>query len=167
MAVRIAINGFGRIGRTFFKQAVKLSDFEIVAINDLGSIENLAYLLQHDSVYGPWPEAVGYGKGELLVAGKKIKVLKEKDPAKLSWGDLNIDVVIECTGAFESYDQAEAHLRAGAKRVVITASPHDTVTRVFTPNVGEESLEGSGTGLTQRKGNFGTGATRWTYCGKK
>jgi len=141
MAVRIAINGFGRIGRTFFKQAVKLPDFEIVAINDLGGIENLAYLLQHDSVYGPWLEAVGYSQDELLVAGKKIKVLKEKDPAKLPWGDLNIDVVLECTGAFESHDQAEAHLHAGARRVVITASPHDTVTPVFTPNVGEDSFD--------------------------
>lgn len=114
MATKIAINGFGRIGRLFFRQMQGKKDFEIVAINDLGDIENLAYLLRHDTVYGRFD-------GDL----NGIKVLQEKDPAKLPWKDLGIDVVVEATGFFESYEKAKVHLGAGAKRVVITAPARD------------------------------------------
>ncbi len=114
MATKIAINGFGRIGRLFFRQMQEKPDFEIVAINDLGDIQNLAYLLSHDTVYGKFEESLN-----------GIKVFQEKDPAKLPWKDLNIDIVVEATGFFESYEKARVHLSSGAKRVVITAPAKD------------------------------------------
>ena len=122
--MKIAINGFGRIGRIFFRQALDVSDFEIVAINDLGELDNLAYLLKYDTVYGRFEKEVKIEKGEknyLIIDAKKILFLQEKDPAKLPWKDLKIDVAVESTGVFESYEKASAHLTAGAKRVVITA----------------------------------------------
>ena len=124
--MRIAINGFGRIGRVFYRQASSNPNFEIVAINDLADKENLLYLLEHDSVYGkfPLPEKI-----------KDIKFLQEKEPAKLPWKDLDIDIVVESTGFFDSYDKAKTHLDAGAKRVVITAPVKDDMALTFTPNV--------------------------------
>ena len=129
--IRVAINGFGRIGRLFFRQASE--KFDIVAINDLSDVENLAYLLRHDTAY--W----GYGKtvttvieGDatyLAVDGKKILVVAEKDPAKLPWGALGIDAVVECTGLFETFGGARAHIAAGAKRVVISAPAKDAEAR--------------------------------------
>lgn len=108
--MKIAINGFGRIGRIFFRQAYQMPDIEIVAINDLGSKENLLYLLKYDSVYGRY---------EKEPSG--VQFFQEKDPAKLPWGNLGVDVVVESTGIFTSYEKAKAHLDAGAKRVVISA----------------------------------------------
>ena len=124
---RIAINGFGRIGRLFFRKAFGEKDLEIVAINDVGDLENLAYLLKYDTVYQRYERHVQCDKkkGVLIVGGKEIKVFQEKDPAKLPWKDLKIDVAAESTGAFESFESAEAHLRAGAKKVVITAPAKD------------------------------------------
>lgn len=122
---RIAINGFGRIGRLFFRQAFGLPDFEIVAVNDLGDLENLAYLLKYDTVYGRYPKEVSVNGGNLLVDGKIVKVLQVKDPATLPWKDLEIDIAVESTGLFESYEKAKAHFTAGAKRVVITAPAKD------------------------------------------
>jgi len=122
---KIAINGFGRIGRLLFREMWKNKDFEIVAINDLGDIENLAYLLKYDTVYRQFGEKVKAGNGELIVGGKKVKVLQEKDPALLPWKKMDIDVAIESTGAFESFEKAEMHLKAGAKKVVITAPAKD------------------------------------------
>ncbi|MEK7154029.1 MAG: glyceraldehyde 3-phosphate dehydrogenase NAD-binding domain-containing protein, partial [Patescibacteria group bacterium] len=107
----------------------------------LGSPENLAYLLKYDSVYGPYEKIVEAKDGNLVVEGRVIKVLQEKDPAKLPWKDLDIDIVVESTGVFESYEKARAHLDAGAKRVVITAPAKDDVTPTSTPNVGEEFLK--------------------------
>jgi len=138
---RIAINGFGRIGRVFFRYAFGHPDLEFVAINDLGAPENMAYLLKYDTVYGPYDKSVETKNGNLIVDGKEIKVLQEKDILKLPWKDLNIDVVIESTGVFESRDKAAPHLEAGAKRVVITAPAKDDVTPTATPNVGEEFLK--------------------------
>jgi glyceraldehyde 3-phosphate dehydrogenase len=126
MAIRVAINGFGRIGRAF----ARLShgrDIEIVAVNDLGSLDNLAYLLKYDTVYGraPFSVAVRPPKNEtggaLMIDGKEVKFFSEKDPAMLPWKDLAIDVVIESTGFFTEYEKAQAHITAGARRVVITA----------------------------------------------
>lgn len=125
MAIRIAINGFGRIGRAF----VRLSQnrgIDIVAINDLGSLENLTYLLKYDTVYGNSKFEVEskHGANEdkvILIDGKEVKFLSEKDPANLPWEELNIDVVVESTGLFTDFDKAQAHISAGAKRVVITA----------------------------------------------
>ncbi|MBU3925615.1 type I glyceraldehyde-3-phosphate dehydrogenase [Patescibacteria group bacterium] len=120
--MKIAINGFGRIGRIFFRQASQHPDIEVVAINDLGDKDNLIYLTEHDSVYG-----------RFKFPTSKIKFLSEKDPTNLPWKDLDIDIVVESTGFFTSYEKAEAHLRAGAKRVVISAPAEEVL--MFTPNV--------------------------------
>jgi len=129
---RVAINGFGRIGRLFFRQAFEISDLEIVAINDLGDVENLAYLLKYDSVYGRYGKEIkteassGAGAaGKLIVDGKEINFIQVKDPALLPWKDMQIDIVVESTGLFDSYAASKVHLVAGAKRVVITAPAKD------------------------------------------
>lgn len=125
--MNIAINGFGRIGRLFFKQSFNKKDINIIAINDLGSVKNLAYLLKYDTVYGEWDKQISFDeKNKILKIGdKEIKFLSEKDPSQLPWKSLNIDVVVEATGMFTSYEKARVHLDAGAKRVVITAPSHD------------------------------------------
>ncbi len=124
---KIAVNGFGRIGRLFFRQAFDNPQLEISAINDLGDLENLAYLLKYDTVYRTYERQVTSNKGQgmLIVDDKKIKFFQEKDPTKLPWKDLKIDIVIESTGAFESYEKAKVHLDAGAKRVILTAPAKD------------------------------------------
>ncbi|OGN12456.1 MAG: type I glyceraldehyde-3-phosphate dehydrogenase [Candidatus Yanofskybacteria bacterium RIFCSPHIGHO2_02_FULL_43_15c] len=138
--LRIAINGFGRIGRIFFRQAFGYPEIEIVAINDLGSIENLAYLLKYDTVYGRFDKSVELKDNSLLADGQEIKVFQEIDPKNLPWKDLNIDVVVESTGVFETKEKASGHLEAGAKRVVITAPAKDEITPTATPNVGMQTL---------------------------
>jgi glyceraldehyde 3-phosphate dehydrogenase len=119
--VRVAINGFGRIGRTFFRLAFANPDFEVVAVNDLGSLESLAYLLKYDSVYGRAPFTIEVKDGGLLVQGKKIIFTQEREPNKLPWKDLAVDIVVESTGFFTTYEGGKLHLDAGAKRVVISA----------------------------------------------
>lgn len=120
MAIRVAINGFGRIGRAFARRSWG-RDIEIVAINDLGSLENLAYLLKYDTVYRRAPFSVEVKDGALLIGGKPARFCQEKDPAALPWKELGVDVVVESTGFFTDYDKAQAHITAGARRVVITA----------------------------------------------
>lgn len=122
---RIAINGFGRIGRLLFRQLAPLPDVEVVAVNDLGDIENLAYLLKYDTVYSRYEKPVEVKDGNLVVGGKSIKVLQVKDPALLPWKDLNIDVAVESTGFFESFESAKAHLVSGARHVVLSAPAKD------------------------------------------
>jgi glyceraldehyde 3-phosphate dehydrogenase len=126
---KVAINGFGRIGRAFFKLALEKSDLDVVAINDLGDLENLAYLLRYDSVYGRYKKEVDVkemgGKQYLIVDGKEILFIQEKDATQLPWGQLAIDIVVESTGAFESFEKARVHQQAGAKRVVLTAPAKD------------------------------------------
>lgn len=122
---RVAINGFGRIGRTFMRSAFGHPSFEIVAINDLGSLENLAYLLKYDSVYGMAPFSVESNGKVLKVNGKEIAFTQEREPEKLPWKDLNIDIVVEATGFFASFAGSKKHLTAGAKRVVISAPVKD------------------------------------------
>jgi len=112
--VKVAINGFGRIGRLFFRQAQEVSDLQVVAINDLGDLDNLSYLLKYDTVYGRFEKGL-----------KGVKTFKEKDPAKLPWKKLEVDIVVEATGVFDSYQKAKVHLAAGAKHVVITAPAKD------------------------------------------
>ncbi len=119
--VRVAINGFGRIGRAFFRASFERDDIEIVAINDLGDLANLAYLLKYDSVYHTYNHDVSYDESNLVVDGKKIAYFAEKDPSLLPWKDLHLDVAIESTGFFTSYEGASAHIKAGAKKAVITA----------------------------------------------
>ncbi|HSX17996.1 MAG TPA: type I glyceraldehyde-3-phosphate dehydrogenase [Candidatus Saccharimonadales bacterium] len=121
MKTKIAINGFGRIGRNAFKIAYERSDLEIVAINDLTDTKTLAHLLKHDSNYGAYQHEVSFDETNLIVEGQKIKVLSEKDPAKLPWGDLGVQVVIESTGFFVDPAKAKAHIEAGAKKVIISA----------------------------------------------
>ncbi|MFA6585013.1 MAG: glyceraldehyde 3-phosphate dehydrogenase NAD-binding domain-containing protein [Candidatus Paceibacterota bacterium] len=158
MAIRVAINGFGRIGRAFARLAHgrppvgEASDIEIVAVNDLGSLENLAYLLKYDTVYGRAPFSVDVrhpqnAQGDtsmrgvtLLIDGKEVKFFSEKEPANLPWKDLAIDVVVESTGFFTDYEKAHAHIDAGAKRVVISAPAHGDGGETVLMGVNEEKL---------------------------
>ncbi len=121
MSTKVAINGLGRIGRAFVRASFNNPNIEIVAVNDLGNLENIAYLLSHDSVYGSAPFTIEVQNGTLVINGKKVAFLSEHDPVKLPWKDLGIDVVVESTGIFDSYEKASAHITAGAKHVVITA----------------------------------------------
>jgi glyceraldehyde 3-phosphate dehydrogenase len=121
MKTRVAINGFGRIGRNAFKVAYERGDCEIVAINDLTDTKTLAHLLQHDSNYGAYQHPVSYDENDIIVDDKHVKVHGEKDPANLPWKDLGVDVVIESTGLFVKPELAKAHITAGAKRVVLSA----------------------------------------------
>ncbi|QAS53765.1 type I glyceraldehyde-3-phosphate dehydrogenase [Halobacillus litoralis] len=121
MTVRIGINGFGRIGRNVFRASLKNDDVEVVAVNDLTDANMLAHLLQYDTVHGTLSEEVTTNGDNLIVGGKEIKVLSEKDPAQLGWGDLGVDIVIESTGRFTQREDAKKHLDAGAKKVIISA----------------------------------------------
>ena len=133
--IRVAINGFGRIGRAFFRQAFDRTDIEIVAINDLGDFNNLAYLLKYDTVYGRWNkviETIPDGNNpSLIIQGKKILTFAEREPEKLPWKELEIDVVVEATGVFASEEGGKKHLAAGAKRVVISAPAKGNVEHVL------------------------------------
>ena len=140
--VRIAINGFGRIGRAFIRRSWDRPEIEIVAVNDLGSLENLAYLLKYDTVYGRAPFSVEAKDGNLIINGKPVRFLSEKDPAALPWSELDIDVVIESTGVFDDFEKAQAHVAAGAKRVVISApAKGDTGGETVLMGVNEEKLK--------------------------
>jgi len=119
--MKVAINGLGRVGRAFLKDAILERDLDIVAVNDLGDLENFAYLLRYDSAYGRLSLEVSVAEGTLIVNGKHITFLSEKDPSMLPWKKLGVDVVVESTGFFEDYGKAKAHLAAGARRVVISA----------------------------------------------
>jgi glyceraldehyde 3-phosphate dehydrogenase len=121
MALKVAINGFGRIGRNAFKLAWNHQELEVVAVNDLADTKTLAHLLKHDSNYGLYHKDVSFDEQNLIVEGKKVRVCAEKDPAVLPWSDLEVDVVIESTGLFTKREDAQKHLDAGAKRVVISA----------------------------------------------
>ncbi|RDW17079.1 type I glyceraldehyde-3-phosphate dehydrogenase [Oceanobacillus chungangensis] len=121
MAVKVGINGFGRIGRNVFRQALKNDEVEIVAVNDLTDANMLAHLLKYDSVHGKLEEEVSVNGKNLVVGGKEIKVLSERDPANLGWGDLGVEIVIESTGRFTNGEDAKKHIEAGAKKVIISA----------------------------------------------
>lgn len=139
--LRVAINGFGRIGRQFFKVAFEKREIEVVAINDLGDLDNLAYLLEFDTVYGHYDKKIEVKESNLIVDNKKIKYVSEPEPSKLPWKDLDIDVVVESTGRFTSYEKAKLHLDAGAKRVVLSAPIRDGGEAITaTPNVNEKML---------------------------
>ncbi len=122
---KVAINGFGRIGRTFFRMAMEHPDFDVVAINDLGDIENLAYLLQYDTAYGRGQYTVETKEGVLIINGKEIAFVQERDPKSLPWKEMDIDIVVEATGFFSSYEGSKQHLEAGAKRVIISGPVKD------------------------------------------
>ena len=141
--VKVAINGFGRIGRLVFRLMDNDPDFEIVAINDLTDAEQLAYLLKYDTNHGNYKlDEISFNGDKLVVSGKEIPVYAEKDPSLLPWGSLGVDVVFECTGVFTSAEKAEAHIVAGAKKVIISApAKGDLKTIVY--NVNHETLDGS------------------------
>ena len=142
MAVRVAINGFGRIGRLAFRQMFDAEGYEVVAINDLTSPEMLAHLLKYDTAQGPYKyaKAVEAGEDSISVNGKKITIYKEADASKLPWGELKVDVVLECTGFYTSKEKASAHIKAGARKVVISApAGNDLPTIVY--NVNHETLK--------------------------
>jgi len=140
MSKKIAINGFGRIGRNAFKLAFERDDIEVVAINDLTDTKTLAHLLKHDSTYGTYHYDVSYDENSIFVAGKQIRVLAERDPALLPWGEFGIDVVIEATGLFVQPEKARAHINAGAKKVVLSAPSKDD-TPMFVMGVNHKELK--------------------------
>lgn len=140
--VRVAINGFGRIGRNFFRCAYGEKEIEVVAINDLCGNETLAHLLRHDSVHGRFDAEVRAEGDALVVGGKKIPALSEKSPEKLPWKKLGVDVVVESTGIFRSREDAEKHLKAGAKKVIITAPAKGSDVKEFVRGVNCASYAG-------------------------
>jgi len=144
--VKVGINGFGRIGRAFYRLSKERDDVEVVAVNDLGSVENLAYLLQYDTAYGKAPYDVTVSNGNLLVDGREIQVVSERDPANLPWGKLDVDVVVEATGVFRKFEDAEVHVtKAGAKKVVISApaksEPQNDTHATILMGVNDEQLK--------------------------
>ncbi|WP_445145982.1 type I glyceraldehyde-3-phosphate dehydrogenase [Dyella sp. Tek66A03] len=143
MAIKVAINGYGRIGRNILRalyEAGRTQEIQIVAINDLGDAETNAHLTQYDTAHGKFPGAVSVEGGDLIVNGDRIKVCAERDPSKLPWGALGVDVVLECTGLFTSKAKASAHLAAGAKKVIISAPGDKDVDGTFVFGVNDDKL---------------------------
>ena len=140
---KIGINGFGRIGRNAFKLAFDRSDLEITAVNDLTDTKTLAYLLKHDSNYGTYKHEVSYDDTGIIVNGQHIKVIAEKDPAALPWGDLGVDIVIESTGRFTEKETAELHIKAGAKRVIISGPSKSEGVDTIVLGANEDKIEGA------------------------
>jgi glyceraldehyde 3-phosphate dehydrogenase len=143
MGIRVGINGFGRIGRNFFREQHALgADIEVVAFNDLGDAKTMAHLLRYDSSLGPFQGEVELGDGVLRAAGEEVRMLSERDPAALPWGELDVDVVVESTGIFTDREGAQKHLDAGAKKVLISAPAKDPdFTVVLGVNDGEYDPE--------------------------
>lgn len=137
--IKVAINGFGRIGRLAFREILKSKNLEVVAINDLSAPSMLAYLLKYDSVQGIFNSNISYNDNSLLVGDKKIAVYAERNPQNLPWSKHQIDLVLECTGIFETKDKASAHFEAGAKKVIISA-PSDKDVKTIVYNVNHETL---------------------------
>ncbi len=141
MSIRVAINGFGRIGRLVFKAAQYDKEVEIIAINDLTDAHTLAHLLKYDSVHGRYPEKVVF-EGDNLVAGdRKVKVIAEKDPAKLPWNDIGVDIVVEATGVFRKREQLENHINQGANKVVLTVPAKDEIDNTIVLGVNNAELK--------------------------
>ena len=148
MTIKVAINGYGRIGRNMLRalyEAKRTHEIQIVAINDLGNAETNAHLTQYDTAHGKFPGEVGVNGGDLVVNGDRIKVCAERDPAKLPWKDLGVDIVLESTGLFTSKAKAGAHLAAGAKKVIISAPGDKDVDGTFVYGVNHEQIKGSHT----------------------
>ena len=141
--VKVAINGFGRIGRNALKILLERRDAQVVAINDITDATTLAHLLKHDSSYGTYDKKVSAGENSIIINSREIPVFAEKDPAKLPWKDLGVDVVIESTGFFTKPEDAKAHIKAGAKRVVISAPAKGEGAKTIVLGVNEEVVEAS------------------------
>ena len=140
---KIAINGLGRIGRAVLKIVLDTPELELVAINDLVSPDNLAYLLRYDTVYGKYHKQVEYDENSLTIEGREYKYFQEKDPQSLPWKELNIDVVFECTGVFRKREGLEKHLQAGAKKVILSAPAKSEGIEVIVPGVNTSSGDGN------------------------
>ena len=140
MAIKIGINGFGRIGRLVFRSAIKQNDVTVVGVNDLLDIDHLAYLLKYDSVHGTYDGTIEVKGNNLIVDGHSVCISAERDPSAIGWGDLKTDVVAECTGIFTSLEKAQAHLDGGAKKVVISAPSPDAPMFVMGVNHSEASV---------------------------
>jgi len=142
--IRVAINGFGRIGRLAFRQIITATDFDIVAINDLGKAPDLAYLVKYDTVHRSFHEdLIKSTENEIIVNNvKRIRVFNEMDPENLPWSDLQVDLVLECTGKFTSYEDAYKHIKAGAKKVLISAPSKSDNVKTVVYNVNHEILDG-------------------------
>jgi glyceraldehyde 3-phosphate dehydrogenase len=148
MAVKVAINGYGRIGRNVLRalyESKRTNEIRIVAVNDLGDAETNAHLTQYDTAHGKFPGEVGVEGGDLVVDGDRIKVCAERDPTKLPWKELGVDIVLECTGLFTSKAKAGAHVAAGAKKVIISAPGDKDVDGTFVMGVNEDRIKGSDT----------------------
>ena len=139
MAIKIGINGFGRIGRLVFRSAMKQNDITVVGVNDLLDIDHLAYLLKYDSVHGTYDATIEVKGDNLVVDGHSVRISAERDPSAIGWGDLDTDVVAECTGIFTSFEKAQSHLDGGAKKVVISAPSPDAPMFVMGVNHSEAS----------------------------
>lgn len=148
MVTKVAINGFGRIGRNAFKVAHDRSDIEVVAINDLTDTKTLAHLLKYDSSYGIYQHDVSSDEQNIIVNGKAVRVYAEKDPALLPWGDLGVDVVIESTGRFTTGETASAHVKAGAKKVIISAPAKGDDVKTIVIGVNEDKISEAGAVLS-------------------
>jgi glyceraldehyde 3-phosphate dehydrogenase (phosphorylating) len=141
MAFRIAINGFGRIGRNVFRIISKRDDLEVVAINDLTDSATLAHLLRYDTVGGRFDGTVEVGESDMTVNGNKVKTLAERDPSKLPWADLKVDFVVEATGIFRSREACQMHIDAGAKKVLLTVPPKDEIDNMIVLGVNDDDLK--------------------------
>ncbi|MBI1852610.1 MAG: type I glyceraldehyde-3-phosphate dehydrogenase [Planctomycetes bacterium] len=141
MAIRVGINGFGRIGRNVFRVFANRKDFEVVAINDLTDSKTLAHLLKYDTILGRFPGEVKAGEGSLVVGGKEYKVLAEKDPGALPWKSMGVDFAIESTGVFTARAEIEKHLKAGAKKVLLTVPAKDKIDATIVMGVNQQMLK--------------------------
>ena len=147
MTVNVAINGFGRIGRLAYRRIKELgdTDLKVVAVNDLTSNDDLAYLLKYDTAQGTFPYEVKAQADSILIDGEEVKAFEEKDASNLPWGDLNIDIVLECTGFYNSKEKSQAHIDAGAKKVIISQPAKDKDTKMIVYGVNDNVLEASDT----------------------
>src|SRR6187401_2445610 len=146
MPIKVAINGYGRIGRMVLRalyEAKRTHEIQIVAVNDLGDAETNAHLTQYDTAHGRFPHQVSVDGGDLVIKGDRIKVYAERDPAKLPWGATGVDLVMECTGLFTSKAKAGAHLAAGAKKVIISAPGDKDVDATIVYGVNHDTLKAS------------------------
>nr|MCH9671142.1 erythrose-4-phosphate dehydrogenase [Gammaproteobacteria bacterium] len=146
MTIRVGINGYGRIGRNIMRalyESGRTDEISVVAVNDLGDAETNAHLTQYDTAHGRFPGQVSAKDGNMIINGDTVKVLAERDPAKLPWGDLGVDVVLESTGFFTSKEKASAHLRGGAKKVVISAPGGKDVDGTIVYGVNHDTLKAS------------------------
>jgi glyceraldehyde 3-phosphate dehydrogenase len=143
MAIKVGVNGFGRIGRYFTRVALQNKEIEIIAINDLAPVKTLAHLLKYDSVHGRFNGTISTTETEIVANGKKIKIVSHKNPAEIPWKELGVDVVVESTGLFLTREKASAHLQAGAKKVILSAPPDSADIKAIVMGVNDSILDGS------------------------